>query len=587
MSRARDCIHYILSIRNILTVVLTPLLLLPVTLCIDGQEALCAYVMLIMAVYWVTEALPINVTALLPVFLFPLVGVMSADDVAKVFFNSTTLMFIGGMTVAVAIEEWNIHTRIALKILLTLGARPTWLLLGLMLTAWFLSMWISNTATTAMMLPIATAILNQLKDNRYNKTQGSSEDACVELLVVNNAGANGKVDFNDVADIELQVSSGQQISGANLPVDADNNEITTNDTVKDTTTDESWSRLCKALSLCIAYAANIGGTATMTGSTPNLVLKGHLEMVYGKMGKNSPVTFGKWMAFGVPTTLVMIILSWLWMNAYFLRSSGWSSCCGNKDKTNESVIRKILKDQYKKLGKFSFGQIAVLLHLLLIVLLWITRDVGGSFGWASLFKNKFIQDSVPAIFVACLLFIFPSELPKFHRQNNSGSERSPIKPLLSWKAFNSKMPWGIVFLLGGGFAMAKASQVSGLSVWIGDQLKSLTHLEPWLLNLIICFIVAAATEVTSNTATTSLMLPILSDMSLAIGLPPWYLMFSTASAASFAFMLPIATPPNAVVFSYGFVKVFDMVKAGFLMNVIAVGVLVVSNEFLGRLLFTD
>lgn len=147
------------------------------------------------------------------------------------------------------------------------------------------------------------------------------------------------------------------------------------------------------------------------------------------------------------------------------------------------------------------------------------------------------------------------------------------------------MPWGIVFLLGGGFAMARASQVSGLSAWIGNQLTSLSYMEPWILNLVLCFIVAAFTEITSNTATTSLILPILADLSLKIGLEPWYLMFSAGTAAGFAFMLPVATPPNAVVFSYGFVKVIDMVKAGCLLNVIAVGVLVASAEFLGHLLF--
>ncbi|XP_053382205.1 Na(+)/citrate cotransporter-like isoform X2 [Mercenaria mercenaria] len=571
----------ILSLRNILIVVLTPLLLLPLLICIEGQESSCAYVMLIMAIFWVTEALPINVTALLPVFMFPAVGVMSAGDVGSVFFNSTTLMFIGGMTVAVAIEEWQIHKRIALKTLLTVGARPVWLMLGLMLTAWFLSIWISNTATTAMMLPIVTAILNELKGNKTYKKHESPESNQVELLLVKKADENGHIDFNEQADVEIHVSADDG-NGHNK----ENGVIQVIDDDDDgEEADESWSRMSKALSLCIAYSANIGGTASMTGSTPNLVLKGQLEMVYGKLGKESPVTFGGWLLFGIPTTFVIVILSWLWLQAYFLRCRGWSGCCVKKDNVNESLVRQILKEQYKKLGSFSFGQIAVMFHLVAIALLWITRDMGGSSGWSGLFKDKFIKDSVPAIFVGCLLFIFPSQLPGSQIDSNRESKFPMLKPLLTWKVFNAKMPWGIVFLLGGGFSMAKAAQVSGLSAWIGNQLSELTHLEPWFLNLVLCFIVAAVTEVTSNTATTSLMLPILADLSITIGIEPVYLMFSTAVASSFAFMLPVATPPNAVVFSYGFIKVIDMVKAGAMLNIIAVLVLVASNEFLGKLIF--
>lgn len=575
----------VFSLRNIFVVLLTPLLLLPLSLCVEGQESSCAYVMLIMAVFWITEALPLNITALLPVFMFPLVGVMSAGDVASVFFNSTSLMFIGGMTVAVAIEHWQIHKRIALKILLTLGARPVWLMLGLMLTAWFLSMWISNTATTAMMLPIATAILNQLKDNKnYKKTEASEDETAIELLLVKKEGETSLTDLNERADVEIVVTAedNKEVVENGTVHDLDD---TTDDEARDDDDDNSWEQLSKALSLCIAYSANIGGAATMTGSTPNLVLKGQLEMVYGKLGEDSPLTFGRWMAFGVPTTFVIIVLSWLWMHTYFLRCRGWSACCLKADNSDEKLIRNILKEQYMKLGSFSFAQIAVLFHLVAIAILWITRDMGGTFGWAYLFKDKFIKDSVPAIFVGCMLFIFPSELPGKLREVSRGPKYPTLKPLLSWKTFNEKMPWGVVFLLGGGFSMAKASQVSGLSEWIGNQLSALTHLEPWLLNLVLCFIVAAATEVTSNTATTALMLPILADLSLSIGLEPVYLMFSIATASSFAFMLPVATPPNAVVFSYGFVRVIDMVKAGAMLNVIAVCVLVASNEFLGRYIY--
>ncbi|KAL4218029.1 hypothetical protein ACF0H5_022767 [Mactra antiquata] len=568
-------LKFLSSIRNILIVILTPILLLPVTLSIPGQESSCAYVVIIMAVFWITEALPLNVTALLPIFMFPMVGVLSAGAVAKVFFTSTSLMFLGGMAVGVAIEEWDIHKRIALKILLLLGARPVWLMLGLMLTAWFLSMWISNTATVAMMLPIAMAILQQLKENTKLKQSTNVDGTDEHLISSQNGNVKGDIELTDLNDIEKNCAP-REINGKTR-VDEDNNEMTQDESKESA----EWTRISKALCLCIAYAANVGGTASMTGSTPNLVLKGQLDTVYKDLDSKNPLTFSKWLAFGIPTSFVIVILSWLWLQVYFLRCRGWSGCRKSEEE-DDIAIRSILRAEYAKLGPFTFAQVSVLMHLILIALLWITRDMGGTIGWAGLFEDDFIKDSVPAVFVACLLFIFPSQIPSLQ----TGTEEStPIKPLLSWKVFNAKMPWGVVLLLGGGFAMAKASQESGLSAWIGSQLMGLSHLDPWLLNLVICFIVAAATEVTSNTATTSLMLPIIAELSLKIGLDPLYLMYPISFAASFAFMLPVATPPNVVVFSSGYVRVIDMIKAGFVLNIIAVGVLVVFNEYLREALF--
>lgn len=566
----------LLSLRNILIVILTPVVLLPLILVVDGQQSSCAYVMLIMAIFWLTDALPLNITALLPIFMFPMVGVLSADDIAGVFLNSTSLMFLGSMMVAVAIEEWNIHKRIALKVLIILGAEPVWLMLGLMLTAWFLSMWTANTATTAMMLPIAIAIINNLKNDEKNKGE-TTDDAhvtCVEI------GENN----DNAIDIELTVRHDNHTEQAVVKQDGDVQETEIATEIKDKKEDDKWVNMNKALTLCIAYSASIGGTGSMTGSTPNLVLKGQLDKVYEKLGKECPLTFGTWLAFGVPTSFVIIILSWLWLQFYFLRCSGWSKCC--RSRRDESNLTQILEEQYRKLGTISFGQVAVLAHLVAMALLWVTLDKGGTYGWSRLFKDKFIEDSVPALLVGCSLFIFPSAIPKLFRSCSRGTGKpTSIQPLLNWKKFNEKMPWGVIILLGGGFAMAKAAQKSGLSIWIGTKLDSLNHLQPWILNLVICIIVAMMTEVTSNTATTALLLPILADMTTNMGMEPLYLMLPTTFAASFAFMLPVATPPNAVVFSFGYVKVLDMVKAGAMLNVIAVLVLLAANESIGRLLF--
>lgn len=572
----------LLNLKNLLIVVLTPILLSPILAALGGQEASCAYVVMIMAVFWVTEALPISVTALLPVFMFPLVGVLSASDVGKVFFNDTTLMFIGGMIVAIAIEQWNIHKRIALVLLLVLGTKPVWLMLGIMVPTWFLSMWISNTATTSMMLPIANAILLQLKRTEDTKTNEEDEVLSIEMedFKVVDVTPHGHVNEhvkhhvnNNMARVVDEIS------------DTEEDKMISKEKEKsEDSEDAEWSRLAKALSLCIAYAANIGGTGSMIGSTPNLVLKGQIEKVYENLGKESSLTFTSWLAFGIPTSFVIMLLAWLWLQTFYLRCSIWTSVCRKGTESATSRIKQVIKEQYKKLGPVSFGQVAVSIHFLALAILWITRDFGGNYGWAHTFKDKFIRDSVPGLLVGCSLFIFPSSVLKIFSSDDS-ERKAGAKPLLSWKIFSTKMPWGIVFLLGGGYSMAKASQESGLSAWISSQLNALHHLESVSLVLAICFIMAAVTEVTSNAATCALFLPILGDLALTINADPLYIMLPAAIASSFAFMLPVATPPNAVIFSYGYIRVIDMAKCGFVLNIIAVLVLIASTETLGRAIF--
>lgn len=568
------------ALKNILIVGLTPLILSPILFALGGQESSCAYVIMIMAVFWVTEALPISVTALLPVFMFPLAGVLSAKEVGKVFFNDTTLMFIGGMIVAIAIEQWNIHKRIALVLLLILGSKPVWLMLGLMVPTWFLSMWISNTATTSMMLPIVNAILLQLKQPQDEKTSEEEEVLSIEMedFKVVDVTPHGHVKEHH-AKHHVNNNTSASVDGM-----TETKLLENENEGKEDTEDPEWSRLAKALSLCIAYAANIGGTGSMIGSTPNLVLKGQIEKVYEKLGKESRLTFTSWLGFGVPTSLVIMLLAWLWLQTFYLRCSIWTSICRKGAENATSRIKEVIREQYKKLGPVSFGQVAVIIHFLALALLWITRDFGGSYGWAHVFKDKFIRDSVPGVLVGCSLFIFPSSVFKIF-SSDEAERKCGAKPLLSWKIFSTKMPWGIIFLLGGGYSMAKASQASGLSAWISSQLNALHHLQSVSLVLSICFIMAAVTEVTSNAATCALFLPILGDLAITINVDPLYVMLPAAIASSFAFMLPVATPPNAVIFSYGYIKVIDMVKCGFVLNIIGVLVLIASTETLGRAIF--
>eukprot|EP00105_Crassostrea_gigas_P021178 XP_011440239.2 PREDICTED: solute carrier family 13 member 2 [Crassostrea gigas] len=542
----RNILNLVFSVRNLLTIVITPIILLPILLLVEGNEAKCAYCIIVMAVYWITEALPIAVTSLLPIILFPMVGLLSAKDVSNKYLNDTAMLFVGGLIVASAIEYWNIHKRLALRVLMLVGSEPRWLMFGMMLPTWFLSMWISNTATTAMMIPIANAVLVQLKETKDIENSDAAED--VELTE-----QNGVTIIRD--------------EKRNTSRKIRENEIES----------PEYLRMCKALSLGIAYAANCGGVASLTGTNPNVIMKGVADKVFQSRNATSPVTFASWIQFCLPISALIVAFIWLWLQFIFLR-------CRRSTNSPEQAqrVKAVIRREYKNLGPVSFAQGAVIVHFVILAVLWITRDLGGAGGWGRIFPPKTVTDSTPSILVSISLFLFPAVLPwKFSDRYNGKS----VPALLPWKAAEKMVPWGVVLLLGGGFALAHGSQVSGLSDWLGCELRVFKDFEPWVMNLVLCYIVAAATEVTSNTAICSLMMPIMSELAMTLGVNPLYFMFPTAIATSFAFMLPVATPPNAVVFSYGYVKVADMAMAGFIINIVAVLVLVLATETWGDAIF--
>ncbi|KAL4223442.1 hypothetical protein ACF0H5_016913 [Mactra antiquata] len=575
----------LLYIKDILIVVLTPLLLSPLLIVEDSPEAECAYCVIIMAVFWITEAIPIAATALIPVFLFPMVGLLSVGETAGRYINDTNMLFIGGLIVAAAIEHWNIHRRIALRILLLVGSETRWLMLGLMAPTWFLSMWISNTATTAMMIPIANAILMQLKQTDRSFKKVGQDNEAIQL--------DDDIPIEAETKIIDEKDGGQTKNGditqdtPKVYIQEENQEKKLQDpdkmNVLEEDDDPSFKRLCKCITLSIAYSANVGGIGSLTGTGPNLVMKGALEKVYEDYGidKSTPITFASWMAFGVPMSFCLVIIVWIWLQILFIRCG---SFCASKDKERDARVKAVIREEYEKLGPITFGQAAVFGHFITLAVLWITRDMGGEFGWGSWFKKGYVKDGVPSILVASSLFIFPSTVPRVFCAQRGENEKT-LKPLMSWRAAADKVPWGVVFLLGGGFAMAHASSESGLSEWVGDKLSVLDYLSPWVLNLALCYIVAAMTEVTSNVATCTLMMPILASLAINLGQNPMYIMFPTAIATSFAFMLPVATPPNAVVFSYGYVRVIDMALCGFMLNIICVLVLAGFSESLGDKIF--
>ncbi|XP_067165599.1 solute carrier family 13 member 2 [Apteryx mantelli] len=558
----------IVAYRNYLVAVLTPLLLLPLPLAVPTQEARCAYVIILMALFWCTEALPLAVTAFFPVVLFPLMSIMDSTTVCREYLKDTNMLFIGGLLVAIAVENWNLHKRIALQVLLIIGVRPALLLMGFMIVTAFLSMWISNTATTAMMVPIAQAVLDQLHKSELESSPAE------------------QVSENINKGFELQEESTKPDSSKVTKQKGDSHVMTVEEDKKqknEKLLEENHKKFCKGMSLCICYSASIGGIATLTGTTPNLVLKGQVDELFPNNG--NVITFASWFSFAFPTMVLLLFLSWIWLQILFLGFNFQKNfgCSANaSEKAKERRAYGIIKDEYKKLGSMKFAEIIVLVLFILLVLLWFTRDPGFMPGWATTLFNKngtsFVTDATVVVFISILLFIIPAEIPTSfshtsgrHKQQTNSKPKIPVpSALLDWKTVHQKMPWNIVFLLGGGFALAKGSEESGLSAWLGDKLTPLQNIPHPAIAFLLCLLIATFTECTSNVATTTLFLPILASMAQAICLNPLYVMLPCTLSASLAFMLPVATPPNAIVFSYGQLKVIDMARAGFVLNILGV-----------------
>ncbi len=418
------------------------------------------------SIWWITEVIPIAVTSLLPIILFPLSGAMELSSTTASFGHKYIFLYMGGFIIAIAIEKWNLHKRIALNIIYLVGSNIKRIILGFMLATAFLSMWISNTATSVMMLPIGLAVINEFNTRLSKKDQDNS--------------------------------------------------------------------FGKALMLSIAYSASIGGVATLVGTPPNIVFAGVVLETY-----NYEITFFNWMIFGLPVSLFLLFICWKYLTN-FAFSFKKNEFPGGKE--------EILKLK-QELGPISYEEKMVGVIFALTAFCWITR---------SFFIQKFmpeIDDTIIAIFFGIILFLI--------------STKSKDRKLINWNEA-VKMPWGVILLFGGGMALAKAFEISGLAIWLAEQMIALKGLN---LFIILIFLIAAVnflTEITSNLATTAMLLPVLASIAILLEVHPFIIMTGATIAASCAFMLPAATPPNAVVFGSGYLRIPDMVKAGILMNLFSI-----------------
>lgn len=433
------------------------------------------------AIWWVSEAVPIPITSLLPIVLYPFVSDMSIKEVTIPYSTSIIFLFVGGFILALAMERWNLHRRIALTVISWVGTNMQQIVLGFIIATGFLSMWISNTATTMMMLPIALSIINQFKS------------------------------FNNEQEKVLQ---GADVFG-------------------------------KALILSIAYAASIGGMATLVGTPTNLIFAQYVKDFY-----QVDISFAQWFGIGLPISMLLLVLCWWHMtrNAFQL----------SQEQIPGSQL--VIKNQLKALGKISTEEKWVLGIFVGVALAWISR----SYIITPFFPK--VNDINIVLIGAFLLFVIPST-----------SKKGTV--LMDWKT-TLKLPWGVLLLFGGAFAVAAGFKESGLTQWIGEQLVILKDVPIWLILLVIIAVVNFLTEITQNMATCTLMMPILAALAIAIDVHPYGLMVGTCIAASCAFMLPMATAPNAIVFGSKLFSMKDMVQAGFLLNVLSIVVITLFIYFI-------
>ncbi|XP_042875469.1 solute carrier family 13 member 5-like isoform X2 [Penaeus japonicus] len=570
-----------------LVAVLTPLVLCVIPALTGSSEARCGYVILIMAVYWITEAVPLAATALVPVFAFPLLGILSTSSVCLVYMKDTNVMFMGGLIMAVAVEHCNLHKRIALFVMLHVGQSPRLLMAGFMITTTFLSMWISNTAAAAMIVPIVDAVVQELGKGREVEVKKTrvvavpiAEDSVVAprnqsrlALYESSASIAESVSTSDEAAPRLEqkeaVSRAPELSVLTEADDADSDAVR------------------KMFFLSVAFAANIGGTGSPLGCGPNLVVMGILQSTFSEP---TELNFATWMLFNVPGMIFNMVLGWCWLQILYM------NCGRNRIQTSnherERAMKRFLQEHYESLGRITQHEVVVLVLFSTLVFLWVFRAPGFVTGWAQFFTDSFeekvvVRDATPVMFMVFLLFCIPARTS--WTCCSSGDKASEIRDrretCLTWEVVHAKVPWGVILLLGGGFAVAEAAKVSGLSLWLGHQLQYFAVMPKELIVFVVCLITAMLTEVASNTATASVLLPVIKDLALGINVNPLYLMLPAAVCCAYAFMLPVATPGNAIILTAARMNTLEMMRAGVVMNLLCVLVITLMINTLGVVIF--
>ncbi|MGL2571039.1 DASS family sodium-coupled anion symporter [Helicobacter pylori] len=484
-----------------------------------------AGVAVLMGIWWMTEAIDLPATALLPLVLFSVFSVDQFSSVSSSYASPIIFLFMGGFILALSMQKWNLHTRIALSIILLVGTSPRRLILGFMIATGFLSMWVSNTATAVMMFPVGMSVL-QLVAKLVGKENTSNSWYQKEEITKAHGGIMGNI-VHKGKDIAQVIQEKTTIYRTNFSI---------------------------CLMLGIAYSASIGSLGTLIGTPPNALLAGYMKTAF-----NIEIDFAQWMVFGTPLAFIMLISSWLLLT-YVIFPLKIKEIPGGKE---------VVRLELNKLGRLSQAEISVGIIFILASLGWIFLD--------TILKSWGIKidkiDSVIAMGVSALLFILPA--------NNQGDR------LIDW-GVAKKLPWDVLLLFGGGLALSAQFSKTGLSLWIGHLVSGFSYLPILFIIVMVTLMVIFLTEITSNTATAAAFLPVIGGVAMGMGYENHQSLLLTipvALSATCAFMLPVATPPNAIAYGSGYVKITDMIKAGLWLNLVGVVLISAFSYFLVSLIF--
>lgn len=477
---------------------------LPAPADLSASAQRLAAVTALMAILWMTQAIPIAATSLIPLVAFPIFGIQAPKTVSQAYINENIFLYMGGFIIALGIEKWGVHRRIALNTIRVIGSSPRRVVLGFLFATGFLSMWISNTASTLLMLPIGMAIIGSISELAMFESQEDASKAIRHFSV--------------------------------------------------------------ALLLGIAYSASIGGVTTLIGTPTNIAF----QSIWTSQFPDGPqLSAGEWMIMVVPFGITFLLLTWM------VLCWGMPRLASSKESS-----KAIINEHVRKLGKPTRPEVLMLMVFAITAVLWITRKpltFGEDFvllpGWETLpihFLTKWgisvdsasgwVHDSTVAMGMALLMFAIPAQK----------SEQGETEYLMDWETAE-RLPWGVLLLIGGGFAIAGAFRSTELSDWVGQVFSQvIAGWPPWALIFAACLMLTFLTEFTSNIATVNTVLPILAATAVSLGIDPRLIMIPAAISASCAFTMPIATPPNAIVFASGKIKMSDMLKYGIILNLIGV-----------------
>ncbi|XP_076845761.1 Na(+)/dicarboxylate cotransporter 3 isoform X2 [Brachyhypopomus gauderio] len=454
------------------------------------------------------------------------------------------------------------------------------LIMGMMITSSFLSMWLSNTATTAMMLPIANAILESLFGDLKTlkdkcKVKEDPESQCqVKLHML--PPEKHSLPEEDSPQCQLSLWQPHMAEGTGRADHRSPEEIRGEA--------EYQLKVWKGFLICIPYSASIGGTATLTGTAPNLILVGQLRSYFPQCDL---INFGSWFVFAFPLMVIFLFVAWIWIA--FLYGGLTARLCKNKQDNRaaaEAKAKAIIDEDYRKLGPINFAEGSISFFFIIYAVLLFTRDPKFVTGWSVFFNKGYVSDAVTGVIIISILFFFPSKRPSLSWWFNPRASTTPYVPLLSWKRTQECVPWNIILLLGGGFAMAKGCEASGLAVLIGEHLQPIAEVPPAVASILITAFIACFTEFASNTATIIIFLPVIAELAMRVNANPLYFMIPATIGCSYAFMLPVSTPPNSIAFASGHLMVKDMVKTGFMMNILGVVCVSLAMNTWGLHLFT-